>query len=370
MTCHDARELFSARVDEALGADESARFDAHLADCPECRAEWVRFQQTVSLVQALEPARAPAGFVDRVLEAARPVPWYRRLVRQLFFPITIKLPVEAAAVVLVSGLAVLIFQRSPEMQKVARQEYAPVAPPASAPAPVAAPSSPPPAVPGPSGPTDERAIASSDLKKTEPLEKARALSPEPPRVAQAPARAPDEPKRPATPTPVPEVREKRAESTLADRAERDAVARASPPQVAEQSQREELQAARPDVAAKTTPAPPAPASAPRAPAAQRAAALAPPPVLQARLAAKDRTTAGATIRALIRRAGGTELTQGEKRTEVAPAGGERVEIVDASIPREHYASFMRELEQVGSVTVEGAPTAPSTVVVVRIRVTD
>ena len=116
MTCQDARDLFSARADDALSPAEQALLHAHLETCAECQREWVRFERTVALVQAIEPAHAPAGFVDRVM-GARPRPWYARLARGLFVPWPVKLPVEAAAIVLVAGLAVVIFQRSPELQQ-------------------------------------------------------------------------------------------------------------------------------------------------------------------------------------------------------------------------------------------------------------
>ena len=121
MTCHEARELFSARVDEALASDDATQLDAHLAGCAECRAEWARFERTVALVRGIESARAPAGFVNRVLAAADPVPWPLRLARQVFMPLRVKLPLEAAAVVLVAGLAVMTFQHSPEMQRSVRR---------------------------------------------------------------------------------------------------------------------------------------------------------------------------------------------------------------------------------------------------------
>lgn len=119
VTCQEIRELFSARADDALGADERARLDAHLTTCAECAREWQGFERTVGLLRAVAPARAPAGFVERVL-TARPRPWYRRLARGLFVPWPIKLPLEAAAIVLVAGLAALVFQRSPELQQGAR----------------------------------------------------------------------------------------------------------------------------------------------------------------------------------------------------------------------------------------------------------
>jgi len=99
MTCSDARELLSGLIDDALGAGERDALDAHLASCAECRRELERLRDTVALLTAVEPARAPAGFVDRVLEAARPASRARRLLRALLLPWPVKLPLEAAAVV-------------------------------------------------------------------------------------------------------------------------------------------------------------------------------------------------------------------------------------------------------------------------------
>src|SRR5262245_65434182 len=98
MTCHDAREQLSALIDDALGAAERGAVEEHLATCAECRRELERLRGTVALLRAaVEPARAPTGFVDRVLEAARPAPWPRRLFRALLLPWPVKLPIEAAA---------------------------------------------------------------------------------------------------------------------------------------------------------------------------------------------------------------------------------------------------------------------------------
>jgi Putative zinc-finger len=122
MTCHEARELLSALVDDALGAAERDALDAHLAACADCRRELQRVRDTVALLRAVEPARAPVGFVDRVLEATRPAPWPRRLLRELFLPWPVKLPVEAAAVVLVTVGVVYLYLATPELQQAARLE--------------------------------------------------------------------------------------------------------------------------------------------------------------------------------------------------------------------------------------------------------
>src|SRR6185436_12065357 len=114
MTCHDAREQLSALIDDALGAAERGAVEEHLATCAECRRELERLRDTVALLRAVEPARAPAGFVDRVLEAARPKPWPRRLFRALLLPWPMKLPIEAAAIVLVAVGVVYVFRSTLE----------------------------------------------------------------------------------------------------------------------------------------------------------------------------------------------------------------------------------------------------------------
>ena len=122
MTCHDAREWLSDLIDDALEAEARAQVDAHLAGCAECRRELERLRATVSLLRAVERPQAPAGFVDRVIEAARPTPWHRRLLDWLAAVRLLRFPIEAAAVVLVASLAVYVFQETPALRQAARPE--------------------------------------------------------------------------------------------------------------------------------------------------------------------------------------------------------------------------------------------------------
>ena len=121
MTCDETRDTLSAYLDEALAPDERRVVDAHLEGCAECRRELEALRGTVALLQRVEPARAPVGFVDRVVAAARPRPWYRRVADAVLLPLSVKLPLEAAAVVMVGLLAVYFFERSPELQRAARE---------------------------------------------------------------------------------------------------------------------------------------------------------------------------------------------------------------------------------------------------------
>ena len=127
MTCYDAREWLGALVDEAVDPARRVEVEAHLLACAECRLELEGLRATVGLLRRVEPARAPAGFVDRVMRRARPTPWYRRVAAWLFLPLSVKLPAEAAAIVVIAGLAMLLIDRTPELRQAARVE--PPAPP-------------------------------------------------------------------------------------------------------------------------------------------------------------------------------------------------------------------------------------------------
>src|SRR5437773_12273421 len=109
MTCDEARERLSALLDEALSPDERDALDAHVATCVDCRRELGLLRNTVALLRAVDPARAPARLVARARAAAPPAPSHRPVPRALLAPVPVKLPLEAAATVLVGVLVVYLF---------------------------------------------------------------------------------------------------------------------------------------------------------------------------------------------------------------------------------------------------------------------
>ncbi len=307
MTCAESRDLFSARADGALSAAERDGLEAHLASCADCRREWQRFAATVGLLQAVEPARAPAGFVERVVAAARPQPWPRRLLRGVLVPWPVKLPLEAAAVVLVAGLAVLIFQRSPELQRATRAPEPPAATP-SAPAArgrvEAMRSAPAPAVP-------------AEREAPRPTDALRFMAPEraaPPMGAAAP-----------------------------------------PPEKEALQHAPETPAAKTEAAARRDAADrPAPA----APSLLLSRSVARPSDVEARLSVADRAAATREIAALVSRLGGTLVPPGEEGP------------LQIRLSREAYAALARELARLGSFRIERQPAELPASVLVTLRLTD
>jgi hypothetical protein len=337
MTCTETRDLFSALADDALTPGERAALDAHLAGCAECRRELAAFGRTVALVRAIDPAHAPAGFVDRVLAAARPEPWPRWLARRLSAPWP-TLPLGAAALLLVAGLAVLLFRASPEQQETARHQPAP---------------------PGPSAPAPSRETAPSAASDSSQADTARDAGATATREV-APAAPPPAARAPEPPARLGDVAEsKNRLEQAAPAVEPTAPARDAPPP-AEPRAMTDRQTVAPSTALEgrrakvdSIPTDTAKASRPRQDAAplSRTGAmtgiLAAPPDVTAQLRAADTSVAERSLIELAGRLGGGQTG---RRID-----GGRV-VVELAVPREAYAQFVREATALGPLSIEQQAT--------------
>ena len=329
MTCHDARESLSAFLDEALAPDERRQVAAHLEGCPDCRRELARLEQTVALLRRVEPTRAPVGFVDRVLEAARPRPWYRRAAAAVFLPFSVKLPAEATALVMVALLAVYVFERTPALQESARPEPIPRE-----------------AAREKAGGAESPATL-ADRAAREAYAKARAAqSQEPVTRKQEQDRADAASVRGAAQPAPPDAKPEGAREQAYSRSE--SAPAAVPPPVAsapaapapggkveeERRAADNRQSAREPSADATRGAPAAPRLA-----AKRAA----PSDVVAGIAVRDRDAAERDLAELIARVGGRET--GRRREQEAT-------VVEAVVPQARYAEFTQSLGRLGAWRVE------------------
>ena len=400
MTCHDARPQLSALLDDALSVPEHQALEAHLAGCAECRRELAQLRGTVALLGRLPPVHAPAGFVDRVMgEADRP-PWPRRLRDALFRPLRVKLPLEAAAVLLVGVSALYVYQRAPEVQQVARRE-APMPPPTAPAAPAQ-----PPAPPVPGGTGDASQSKGAEVRATRPPAEQEAVrdkaAPEAPPAVAPPATATAPPparqrenvletpgaKTATKPAPASELRaEVKPEvkkEALAERRPDSAGAAPSPGKVETFARSTEPSPPRDAAGARLTPgpqpaapAPPAatPASPPEARGHAGALGSAPPAAPAREGAASDtlstaksrsaarlmrasdasgrltvpaRDPAEAALDALLTRLGGTRVA---RRLE----GNAGLILIDVVIPAARYSELVEGLGQIGRWTTEHEP---------------
>lgn len=358
MTCHDAREQLSDLLDEALDPGFRASIEAHLGECAECRRELERLRATVGLLSRVEPARAPVGFVDGVIQRAYPVPWYQRVGAWLFLPLSIKLPTEAAAVAVIAVLVVFLWERTPELRDAARMD--PSAPTAPAPGPTV--SSPAPPVPSPAPPASSTAPSQSPPASTERAARTATASKGAPAPNTSPAKAApgtehvaSDARASSPPEASPSVSERkgsastqakafelRNEATEGLRTPETAPAPVPPagvvppPVGAEQPARQATRVgedrARP------------PESRPLM-AAARSAPVAPASVM-GRLQVKDQSTAATSLVSLLSQVGGSETGRRQD------ASGTVVEVL---VPATRYDELIRGLEALGSWSAEGQP---------------
>jgi Putative zinc-finger len=341
MTCHDTRERLSALLDEALGARERADVEAHLEGCADCRRELDGLRSTMSLLSRVERARAPVGFVDKVIAGVHPVPWYRRLGRMVFLPLSVKLPIEAGAMVVVALLGVYLLQSTPEIKHAARPDLPgvtsrPEAPPAP---PTLAPSAP---APTPSRERDAK------LKRGAPPasrgDRERANMARPSEEAQAPPEARQEAK---------EVPRESAPPTSEPAKAEAPSPRSSMPRTLDSR---EGSADRADAVRKSVPSVAAPA-----PSIRSAKQFVAPPVVSGVLTVKDRQEAERALADLISRTGVRET--GRRQDGSAS-------VVDVLVPQANYADFTRELAGLGSFRIEGQPAEVPPLIRLSIRISE
>jgi hypothetical protein len=299
------------------------------------------------------------GFVDRVLEAARPRPWYRRAAAALFLPFSVKLPAEATALVMVALLAVYVFEETPALQESARTR------PGTQPEVREAPREKT-AQPAPSTALTDRLARDSSSRDRPPESKARSYEKEQDRrevpvareriesEAETPkpeaARAPAAPSLDAAP-PVTAPPAATAPAAPAAPAPGAAPPATKDEGLLQKSQTENRQAV-------VSPSAEGSRGAPAASSSSRLAAkrAAPSADAVAGIAVRDRDAAERDLAELIARVGGRET--GRRREEEAT-------IVEAVVPQPRYAEFTQSLARLGAWRVEAErPDLPAQVHVI------
>jgi hypothetical protein len=122
MVCEEIRELFSEYLDEVLDGPAKAALEAHLSSCEACRKELESLRSVLRELHSLEPVEPPLDFLAQLHERMEKRPWFQRVLRRLFFPLKVKIPLQLAGALAVVFLvfSVLLVQH-PEYMLPARQ---------------------------------------------------------------------------------------------------------------------------------------------------------------------------------------------------------------------------------------------------------
>ena len=130
MTCGDMENLLAGLVDGALSEEQRNRVEAHLRTCETCRKALADLENADRLVKRMEEVEPPPWLktrvMARVLEEAREETRAKPgILRMLFYPLRVKVPIQALATVLIAVVAWNVY-------KTGEPEFRHAAPPSAA----------------------------------------------------------------------------------------------------------------------------------------------------------------------------------------------------------------------------------------------
>ena len=106
MKCAGIKQLLSEYVDGVLDAQTKEHLEEHISTCVGCREELQELKALVGELRAVEPVKAPDDFLDRLHERIEPRFSFGAILKTLFVPMRIKIPVQ---LVTVTATGVLVF---------------------------------------------------------------------------------------------------------------------------------------------------------------------------------------------------------------------------------------------------------------------
>ena len=106
MNCSEIKELLSEYVDEVLDAKTKALVDEHLSTCKDCQQEFASLKTLVNKLGSLESVAPPKDFLNQLHERMEQRSWFSKILRTLFVPMRVKIPLEFAGAAV---MAILVF---------------------------------------------------------------------------------------------------------------------------------------------------------------------------------------------------------------------------------------------------------------------
>ncbi|UCD71426.1 MAG: DUF2275 domain-containing protein [Syntrophobacterales bacterium] len=129
MECSDIQEKLSDYSEGTISPEEKLLIDKHLKVCQQCNESLTDLKKAIEYVHGLEEIEPPPWLTQRVMARVRSeVELKRGILRRLFYPVHIKLPIEALAVILIAITTVYVFkmvQPGMELTKAPSEEIRP-----------------------------------------------------------------------------------------------------------------------------------------------------------------------------------------------------------------------------------------------------
>jgi hypothetical protein len=116
----DIRHMLSEYIDGAVTRKEKTAIENHLKSCTECRNALVELKKTIEHIKKVEEVNSPAWMTQKIMAKVRAEAEQKRsFFQRLFYPLAIKLPIQAVAVLFLAVTAFYIYQNMNPMEKYA-----------------------------------------------------------------------------------------------------------------------------------------------------------------------------------------------------------------------------------------------------------
>ena len=121
MICNEIENRLPAYLEDLLSQEERKSITRHLTSCPRCSRAFAGLKKAEQLVHGLGEVEPPPFFEQRIMARVREEAGQKQgILRRLFYPLHIKVPIQALATLLVAVLAFHVYQQGdPEMKQMA-----------------------------------------------------------------------------------------------------------------------------------------------------------------------------------------------------------------------------------------------------------
>lgn len=122
MDCKEISEKLSAYMEGQLSPEEQGKIEYHLTTCQGCRSLLHDLEKTIACAQGVEEVEPPAWLTQKVMAQVREEAGKKGILRRLFFPLHIKIPLEVFGMAAIAVLTVFVFKA---IQPVTKKAEAP-----------------------------------------------------------------------------------------------------------------------------------------------------------------------------------------------------------------------------------------------------
>src|SRR4030042_6381940 len=121
MKCNDFQQKLSDYIEGIISSEEQALIEAHLKSCSTCNESLANMKRTMSYARDLDNIEPPAWLREKVMSRIKTETEPKKgFLQKLFYPLHIKLPIEAVAVVFIAVTALYIFKTIQPEVKIAK----------------------------------------------------------------------------------------------------------------------------------------------------------------------------------------------------------------------------------------------------------